>query len=197
MQFVADILPWLWVAIPVLVMAIWQTVTYNRLAKLEKLKSDAWSDVQTELKRRYDLIGNLVHVVNAYAAHERDLIRQLATARSRAQESTGSPPSQANEENELIRTIRTALSVVEDYPELQASKHFIHVQRELASTEERVEAARQSYNQNVTELNNLVAILPSRIIAQCCNISAAEFFEIEDSDQSVAVSTGTPGDIVG
>ena len=148
---------------------------------------NAWSNVDIELKRRYDLIPNLVETVKGYAAHERDVLQRLTEARSRAAASTGSPESQAKDENELVRALRQTFLVIEAYPDLKANHNFLKLQQELINTEDRIQAARRYFNGNVKDFNNLVQMFPSMLIARTFNFAPAEFFEIEDTRQREAV----------
>ncbi|MBI4245059.1 MAG: LemA family protein [Planctomycetes bacterium] len=160
---------------------IWVIATYNCLVKLRNHCTESWSDVDTELKRRYDLIPNLVETVKGYAKHEREIIEKVTEARARAVASTGSPSSQAKDENILVGTLRSLFAVSEGYPDLKASSNFLQLQKELANTEDRIQAARRFYNGNVRDLNNKVEMFPSNLIANFFSFQKSEFFEIEDS----------------
>lgn len=165
----------------VLVPLLWLLVTYNGLVRLRLHVKESWSGIDTELKRRYDLIPNLVQTVRGYAAHERDTLEAVVRARQRAVESTGSPSSQARDENVLVGSLRQLLAVSEAYPDLKASAHFLGLQRELANTEDRIQAARRFYNANVRDLNTRVEQFPSNLVAGAFGFRAAEFFEVEDT----------------
>jgi len=154
--------------------------TYNRLVKLRFTIRESWSNVDTELKRRYDLIPNLVNTVKGYAAHERETLEAVTRARQTAVASTGSPASQARDENELVRQMRSLFAVVERYPDLKANQNFLALQHELANTEDRIQAARRFYNGNVRAMNVLVQSVPSNIIAGMFGFKEEEYFEIED-----------------
>jgi LemA protein len=175
------------VGAPILLVLIWVAVTFNRLINLRNLIKNSWSNVDTELKRRYDLIPNLVETVKGYAAHERDVLQRLTEARSRAAASTGSPASQAADENELVRALRRTFAVVEGYPDLKANQNFLKLQGELINTEDRIQAARRYFNGNVKDMNNCVQMFPSNLIARMFGFSEAEYFEIEDTRQREAV----------
>jgi len=155
--------------------------TYNRLVKLRFTIRESWSNVDTELKRRYDLIPNLVNTVKGYAAHERGVFEAVVKARQAAVASTGSPAQQARDENELVRQMRSLFAVVERYPDLKANQNFLALQHELTNTEDRIQAARRFYNGNVRAMNVLVQSVPSNLIAGMFGFSEAEYFEIEDS----------------
>jgi LemA protein len=156
-------------------------VTFNRLVNLNNLIQNAWHNVETELKRRYDLIPNLVSTVKGYAKHEKEVLERVIAARTGAVQSTGSPRNQARDENELVRALRELFVVVERYPQLKARESFLTLQEELIDTENRIQAARRFYNGNVKDLNNLVAQFPSNLIARGFGFRPAEFFEIDNA----------------
>jgi LemA protein len=166
------------IGIPViLLVVIW--AMYNGLVKLRYQVRESWSDVDTELKRRYDLIPNLVETVKGYAAHERGVLEEVARLRSAAVASTGSPASQAADENKLILGLRQLLVVAEGYPALKANQNFLALQRELSNTEDRIQAARRFYNANVRDYNIRCEQFPSNLIAGAFSFKPEEFFEIE------------------
>jgi LemA protein len=167
------------IAVVILVPVVYVIAIYNRLVNLKNLVRNAWHNVDTELKRRYDLIPNLVEIVKGYAGHEREVLQRVMTARASAASSTGSPGSQARDENELVRALRRLFVVVEGYPQLKASEHFRSLQEELINTENRIQAARRFYNGNVKDLNNLVEQFPSKLVADAFHVTGGEFFEIE------------------
>ena len=136
------------VGLPVL----WLVGNYNRLVRLRQYVAESWSNVDTELKRRYDLIPNLVAVCKGYVRHERQVLEQVTEARRQAVGATGSPAEQAGPENTLVGAMRRLFAVVEGYPDLKASANFLALQEELANTEDRIQAARRLYNANVREL---------------------------------------------
>ena len=166
--------------IVVLVGALAFVLVYNGLVTLRNMCVEAWSNIDTELKRRYDLLPNLVETVKGYAAHERSVLERVAEMRARAVQSTGSPGSQARDENELVRALRALFVVVEGYPQLKASQHFLELQLELARTEDRIQAARRFYNGNVRDFNNRVQVFPSSVVAGLFHFTSREFFEIEE-----------------
>ncbi len=165
----------------VLLVIIWVVGTYNVLVRLRQHCRESWSSIDTELRRRYDLIPNLVETVKGYAAHERGVLQAVIDARSRAIASTGSPESQARDENVLIGSMKQLFAVAEKYPDLKASANFLQLQKELANTEDRIQAARRFYNANVRDINTRVEVFPSNIIAGMFRFSKEQFFEIEDS----------------
>jgi len=162
-----------------LVGIIWVVSIYNSLIRLRQHLKDSWSGIDTELRRRYDLIPNLVETVAGYAAHEKEVFKTVTEARSRALSSTGPPSDQAADENVLIQGLRQLFAVSEKYPELQASSNFLELQKELANTEDRIQAARRFFNGNVRDLNTRIEIFPSNIIASLFNFKRTAYFEIE------------------
>jgi LemA protein len=180
----SDLFPaWRWAlaALVVLLPAIWVMATYNSLVRLKQYVRESWAGIDTELKRRYDLIPNLVATVKGYAAHERATLERVIAARAGAVASTGSPASQARDENVLIGSLRQLLAVAENYPDLKANASFLALQKELANTEDRIQAARRFYNANVRDLDTREAVFPSNLIARLFGFQPAEFFEIEEA----------------
>lgn len=155
-------------------------VIYNNLIRGRNTCTESWSNVDTELKRRYDLIPNLVETVKGYAKHERETLEQVTLARNAAAASQGSPESQARDENVLVKNLRQLLAVAENYPDLKASKNFLELQHELTNTEDRIQRARRFYNGNVRDYNNRVEMFPSNMIARMAHCEKREFFEIEN-----------------
>ncbi len=175
----------------VLVLLAWVVGMYNGLVRLRNHCRESWSGIETELKRRYDLIPNLVETVKGYARHESGLFESVAEARSRAVASTGSPAHQAADENALVATMRQLFAVVERYPDLKANRNFLDLQNELSNTEDRIQAARRFYNANVRDLNTRIEIFPSNLIASAFGFQRAEFFEIDDVRQRAAPKVAT------
>jgi LemA protein len=170
----------------VVVPIIWVIATFNNLVKLKNLCTNAWSLIDTELKRRYDLIPNIVEAVKGYAKYEREVLLSVTEARAKAVASTGTPASQARDENNLIATLRQLFGVVEKYPDLKASENFLKLQAELVNTEDRIQAARRFYNGNVRDFNTMVQSFPSNIIAGVFRFTEQEYFEIEDMGERSA-----------
>jgi len=153
---------------------------YNGLVRLRQHVRESWSSIDTELKRRYDLIPNLVETVKGYATHERETLDAVIQARTRAVASTGSPGEQAAAENPLVQALGRLFAVAEAYPDLKANQNFVELQRQLQDTEDRIQAARRFYNANVRELNTRVEVFPSNLIASTFGFRQEEFFEIEE-----------------
>ncbi len=156
-------------------------LTYNILVRLRQMVRESWSGIDTELKRRYDLIPNLVETVKGYAAHERETFAAVTEARANAVAARGTPGSQATQEKKLVKQVQALLAVSERYPDLKASENFLDLQRELANTEDRIQAARRFYNANVRDLNTRIEVFPSNIIASVFSFKPEEFFEVEQA----------------
>jgi len=160
-------------------LALWIAFIYNNLVRGRNACDESWADVDTELKRRYDLIPNLVETVKGYARHEREAMERVTRARATAAASHGSPGSQARDENALVDSLRRMFAVAEGYPDLKASSHFLELLNELVNTEDRIQRARRFYNGNVRDYNNMVEMFPSNIVAGAFKCRKREFFEIE------------------
>jgi LemA protein len=165
----------------VLLLILWVAFMYNALVRGRNHCDEAWSGIDTELKRRYDLIPNLVSTVKGYAAHERETLERVTQARNAAVASQGSPASQAKDENVLVDSLKRLLAVVESYPDLKANQNFLKLQQELVNTEDRIQRARRFYNGNVRDYNNRVQVIPSALIARPFSFKEREFFEIESA----------------
>jgi len=151
---------------------------YNRMVSLRNRCKESWSNVDTELRRRYELIPNLVATVKGYARHEQGTVAAVVQARARALASTGRPASQALDENVLVHAIDRLLAVAEAYPDLKASQNFLQLQTELAVTEDRIQAARRFYNGNVRDYRNQTRQFPGVLFAGLFGMGEVEFFEI-------------------
>ena len=159
--------------------------TYNKLVRLRQHVRESWSAIDTELKRRYDLIPNLVETVKGYASHERETLQAVIEARANAVASTGTPSEQARDENVLVGALRQLFAVVESYPDLKANRNFLQLQQELTVTEDRIQAARRFYNANVRDLNTRIEVFPSNLIASMFGFGPEAFFEIDDAERAV------------
>ena len=170
----------LWIVVGVLALVLFYGIhAYNRLVRLRVRTENAWSQIDVQLRRRYDLIPNLVEAVKGYAAHERELFEEVTRARSQAQAASG-VRDQAEAENQLTAGIRRLIAVAENYPQLKANESFLALQEELTGTESRIAFARQFYNDQVQFLNTLIQTFPSRIVASLGGFKPREFFEIEE-----------------
>jgi LemA protein len=169
------------VFLPCFLLLIFFIVFYNGLVRTRNYCDESWSDIDTELKRRYNLIPNLVETVKGYAAHEKETLERVIQARNQAMGNNGSPQSQALDESFLIGGLRHLFVLVENYPELKASRNFLNLQQELIHTEDRIQRARRFYNGNVRDLSNRIETFPSNIVASMCNFQKREYFEIEEA----------------
>lgn len=164
------------------VIALWAVAVYNGLVTLKNRCQEAWSDIDVQLKRRYDLIPNLVEAVKAYAGHEREIFEKVTEARSRAV-SAQTVAEKGAAENALSSTLKTLFAVAENYPDLKASQNFLELQREVRDTEDKVQASRRFYNGNVRDMNTKIESFPARMIAGAFSFKKLEFFEIEEVAQ--------------
>jgi len=161
----------------VLLLAI--AISYNRFVSQRQLIDNAWANVDTELRRRYDLIPNLVQTVEGYASHEREVLRRVIEARQEAVQRVGEVEDQAAPERTLVRSLRSLLALAEAYPDLKADAHFLELQEELAITEDRIQAARRLFNGNVRDFNQRVESLPSNLVAALGGFRRRDYFEID------------------
>ena len=158
---------------------------YNSLVSLRNYIAESWSNVDTELKRRYDLIPNLVAAVKGYAAHERAVLERVTELRNRCAANNGTPREQARDETQLVDALKQLLVVVENYPQLKADQQFLKLQEELINTENRIQAARRFYNGNVRDYRNRCETFPSNLVASALGFQAAEFFSVPPSVREV------------
>lgn len=158
---------------------------FNRLVTLRNRGKEAWADIDVQLKRRYDLIPNLVSTVKGYAAHEKQVFEKVTEARSRAM-GAQALGEKAEAENILTGALKTLFAVSENYPQLKASENFLELQRELSDTENKIQAARRFYNANVRDLNSTIESFPSNLIAGMFRFQKMEFFEIEEAGEKEA-----------
>ena len=161
------------------VVVLWFVLTYNSFVALRNRTQEAWSDIDVQLKRRYDLIPNLVQTVKGYAAHEKGVFEKVTEARARAMGAKGIK-EQAQAENALSATLKTLFAVAENYPDLKASVNFVELQKELADTENKIQAARRFYNGNARDLNIKIESFPANVVALVFNFKKMEFFELEE-----------------
>lgn len=173
---------WLWILIGVLVIAalfVW--ATYNGLVKLNVRVQEAWSDITVQLKRRADLIPNLVEAVKGYAGHEKQVFQDVTEARSNVLNAAQQGPKEAAAaENQFEQALKSLFAVSEAYPQLRASENFQQLQSELVDTEDKIQAARRFYNGGVRDLNTKIQQFPANIVAGMFNFKSKEFFEVED-----------------
>jgi LemA protein len=170
----------LWILLGVvLLLVLYGVLTFNRLVRLRVRTENAWSQIDVQLRRRYDLIPNLVQTVKGYAEHERELFEEVAQARSQAQAATG-VQDQAHAENQVTRALNRLIAVAENYPQLKANENFLALQEELTGTESKIAYARQFYNDTVQSLNTLIQSFPANVVAGIGRFATREFFEIEE-----------------
>ena len=170
------------IVIILVVLVIWAIAIYNGLIRLKNRVEEAWSDIDVQLKRRYDLIPNLVNTVKGYAAHEKEVFEKVTEARSRAM-GAGSATDKAQAENALSQTLKSLFAVAENYPDLKANQNFLELQRELTDTEDKIQAARRFYNGNVRDFNIKIEVFPSNIFAQIMGFRKRDFFGAEEREK--------------
>lgn len=169
--------------IPMLIIAgvvfLWGVVAYNGLVTFKNRADEAWSDIDVQLKRRYDLIPNLVNTVKGYATHESGVLERVTAARAAAMDA-GTAGTKAEAENMLSSTLKSLFAVSENYPDLKANTNFLELQRELSDTENKIQSSRRFYNANVRDLNTKIESFPTNFIANMFNFGKREFFELEE-----------------
>lgn len=173
-----------WIIIAIIaVVAIIFVVMYNRFVTLRNRTQEAWSDIDVQMKRRYDLIPNLVNTVKGYAAHESGAFEKVTAARAKAMQA-GTVSEHAQAEGELTGTLKSLFAVAEAYPDLKANTNFLELQRELSDTENKIQAARRFYNGTVMDLNTGVQTFPGNIIAKMFTFTPKEFFELAEGEEA-------------
>ena len=170
------------VAIVVLVL-LSVMVSYNRFISGRNAVQNAWADVDTELKRRYDLVPNLVNTVQGYAAHERGVFEEVTRARAAAQSAQG-PAAASEAEGPFVASLGRLFAVAENYPELKANQNFLQLQATLSDTEDRIQSSRRVYNDTVQSFNRRVQAFPSNVIAGWFHFQSAQFFTIPDAQRA-------------
>ncbi len=172
----------IWIVLGVVVLLVLVgVVSYNRFISQKNLIRDSWANIDTELRRRYDLIPNLVETVKGYATHEREVFEEVTRARSVAAGATGTPAQQAAAEGPFVAALGRLFAVAEAYPDLKANQNFLALQAELSNTEDRLQTSRRFYNANVRDYNRRVQSFPSVLIAKSFGFKEEEFFEIDDA----------------
>ncbi len=172
----------------ILVMVLFLWMTYNRLVLLKNRMKEAWSDIEVLLKRRYDLIPNLVETVKGYASHEKETLEAVIRARNMAVSvDNKTVEQQAKSENFLSGTLKSLFAVSEKYPDLKANVNFMELQKELVDTENKIQASRRFYNTNVLALNTKIEMFPSNVIANFFHFEKGQFFNIENEEERKAV----------
>ena len=168
-----------------LVPLIWVVVQYNSLVGLRNFVASSWSNIDTELQRRYDLIPNLVATVKGYASHERETLERVIELRNRCAGNRGPVAGQAADEQELVATLKQLLVVVENYPQLKADQHYLSLQTELINTENRIQAARRFYNGNIRDYRNKCETFPSNLVAQLFSFKPQDYFNVPSAMKEV------------
>jgi LemA protein len=169
----------------IVVVVVWLVGIYNGLVGLRNQVKEGWAQVDVQLKRRFDLIPNLMETVKGYMTHERETLEAVTNARAAVQGASGIPEQMAAE-GELTMALGRLFAVSEGYPDLKASTNFLALQEELASTENKISFARQFYNETVMRMNNKVQMFPSNIVAGMFNFTQEEFFEVTDEAERAA-----------
>lgn len=163
-------------------LVLWTIFAFNKLVSLRNRAGEAWADIEVQLKRRYDLIPNLVNTVKGYATHESSAFENVTKARSMAMGASGPTPEHAQAENMLSGALKSIFAISEAYPDLKANTNFLGLQNELSDTENKIQAARRFYNGNVRDLNTQIESFPSNIIANLFKFTQKEFFDLADND---------------
>ena len=176
---------WIIVAVVVALLVIWTIAIYNGLVRSRNQVDNAWSQIDVQLKRRIDLVPNLVETVKGYAAHEKSTFDAVITARQNAIAAPSTPAAQASADNAVTGALRQLFALSEAYPDLKANQNFLALQEELTATEGRVAYARQYYNDSVLGYNNRLQSFPSVIIASMFNFARREFFETDAASREV------------
>ncbi len=164
----------------VVLVLLWVVFAFNSLVRLRTRAKEAWADIEVQLKRRYDLIPNIVETVKGYASHEKEVFENVTKARTEAM-GAQSPQAHAQAENALSSTLKTLFAVSENYPDLKANANFLDLQRELADTENKIQSARRFYDTNVRDLNIGIESFPKNVIAGMFGFSKMEFFGLEEN----------------
>ncbi|MCA9241642.1 MAG: LemA family protein [Planctomycetales bacterium] len=168
------------IVVPLVLLLVFLLANYNRFVRVVQHMRESWSDIEVEMKRRYELIPNLVETVRGYARHEETVLKEVVQLRNQALENTGSAASQALDETALAIGLKRLFAVVEGYPDLKASTHFLALQEELANTEDRIAAARRFFNNAVQEYNTGIQQFPAALFAGMFGFHERTFFDPGD-----------------
>jgi len=168
----------------IFVILLYVIMAYNGLVTLRNRVKEAWSDIDVQLKRRYDLIPNLVETVKGYASHEKETFDKVIQARSKAMSAQGLK-EKGDAENALSGTLKSLFALSENYPDLKASVNFLELQKELTDTEDKIQAARRFYNGNVLDLNTKLELFPTNMIAGMFGFKVSEFFNAEEGEKAL------------
>lgn len=177
-----------WIVLAVVAaLVVWAVGVYNGLIRLRNGSESAWSDIDVQLKRRWELIPNLVETVKGYASHERQTLEEVIAARGNAMAASG-PEAKAGAEGGLTRALRQLFALAESYPELKANQNFLELQSELSALEEVIQKARRYYNAVVRDLNTRIEIFPASLVAQMTGFTRKDYFELDDEAERSAPS---------
>ncbi len=172
----------MWISIGIIaVIVLYIVVMFNGFVRGRNRVEEAWADIEVQLKRRYDLIPNLVNTVKGYATHESTAFEKVSEARARAMGAGGVNPDHAEAENMLTGALKSIFAIAEAYPELKANTNFIELQKELSDTENKIQASRRFYNGNVRDFNTSLQVFPGNIFAKMFSFTKKEFFDIDDN----------------
>jgi LemA protein len=166
----------------IIIAVIAGVVIYNGLITLKNRVDEAWSDIDVQLKRRHDLIPNLVNTVKGYATHERELFEKVTEARTAAM-GAQNPADKEKAENALSGTLKSLFAVAEAYPDLKANQNFLELQKELTDTEDKIQASRRFYNGNVRDFNTKIEVFPSNIVAGMLHFTKRDFFQMDEAEK--------------
>lgn len=172
------------IGVVVLLIVIWFFATYNKLVSLRNRKDDQWSQIEVQLKRRADLLPNLVETVKGYAKHESETLEEVISARNTYLSAT-TPEDEMKANGAISEALSKLFALSENYPDLKANQNFLSLQNDLRDTEDKISYARQFYNDSVLTYNNKVEMVPSNIVAGIAKFKKATFFEVEDKDKEV------------
>ena len=173
------------IGVVVLIGLIWLIAVYNRFVRLKHAVKESWAGIDVELKRRYELIPNLVATVKGYARHERELLERVVELRNQAEGNRGSADSQGRSENALQVGLRSLFAVAEGYPELKSDRQFLALQEELGITEDRIAAARRFFNGNVRDLKNMKEQFPTSLVGGMVSDADTSYFELDEDSERV------------
>jgi LemA protein len=188
LDFFSSGINFVWVLVALIV--VWIVAVFNGLVRVRNRVQEAWADIDVQLKRRHDLVPNLVEIVKGYAAHEKSVFEDVTKARAQAlgAHNAGNKEDMASAENALSGTLKTLFAVAEDYPDLKANQNFLALQQELTDTEDKIQAARRFYNGMVMDLNTRIQTFPTNLIAALFKFTPEEFFQTADQAEREPVA---------
>lgn len=172
-----------YILIGVGLLALWLALTYNSLVRMRLRAKEALSDIDVQLKRRFDLIPNIVETVKGYAKHEKQVLENVTKARAEVAKSEGDPLEREGAENMLSNTLKTLFAVAENYPDLKANANFLDLQRELSDTENKIQASRRFFNTTVKDLNTKIQSFPVNMVAKMLGFRQMDFFKTADEER--------------